>query len=384
MTSRCCKAMGAFNTMEEKQAVTRRHPAPLRNTTAADLATPIYGLFTLGILYTLYLAHQIILPMVLALMTSLVLSPLVTRLSRFHIPRMISSLMLVVMVLAGIIGLSYAVVTPALEWVGRAPEGISKVLVGDSELMQQIEKVTKSAAQVEQSVEQLSERDGNGTSGKPNTVILQTESWRGQLLTKVRNALGGLALALALTYFLLVSGDRLIRNFVRQLPRSERKRVLRITRDSQHQIAQYLGVLAISNTSVGVATGLMAWAIGLPDPAVWGLIAGLARFIPYLGVLFTIVLLTIVSAVSLDIPWMIAIAPMGYLALTTMVGFFIEPWIHGFRMAINPVIIFVSIFFWGWLWGPVGVVLAVPLMTVIQVVLKQIPRLRPIYQVIAR
>lgn len=182
----------------------------------------------------------------------------------------------------------------------------------------------------------------------------------------------------------MVSGDRLIRNFVRQLPRSDRKRVLRITRDSQLQIAQYLGVLAISNTSVGVATGLMAWAIGLPDPAVWGLIAGLARFIPYLGVILTIALLTVVSSVSLEALWMVAIAPLGYLVLTTLVGFFIEPWIHGFRMAINPVIIFVSIFFWGWLWGPVGVVLAVPLMTVIQVVLKQIPRLRPIYRVIAR
>ncbi len=376
--------------MDEQQTIISpdsaipRKSAPLRKTTVADLSTPIYGLFTLGILYTLYLAHQIILPMILALLTSLVLSPLVTRLRRLHVPRMISSLFFVVIVLAGIIGLSYAVVTPALEWVSKAPEGLSKVLVGDSELMQQIEKVTKSAAQVEQSVEQLSERDGSGATGGPSTVVLQTESWRGQLLAKARNALGGLALTLALTYFLLVSGDRLIHNFVRQLPRSERKRMLRITRDSQHQIAQYLGVLAISNTSVGVATGLMAWAIGLPDPAVWGLIAGLARFIPYLGVILTIMLLTIVSAVSLDVPWMIAIAPMGYLALTTMVGFFIEPWIHGFRMAINPVIIFVSIFFWGWLWGPVGVVLAVPLMTVIQVILKQIPRLRPIYRVIAR
>jgi len=370
--------------MEENHPVIPGGPQPARQKTIADLATPIYGLFTLGILYTLYLAHQIILPMVLALLTSLILSPLVTHLCRFRIPRMISSLVLVLIVLASIGGLSYGVFTPALEWAGKAPEGISKLLVGESQLMQQIDKVTESAEKVEQSVEQLSEREGSAATEKPGMVVLQTESWRGQLMTKVRNALAGLALALALTYFLLVSGDRLIRNFVRQLPRSDRKRVLHITRDCQHQIAQYLGVLAISNTSVGVATGLMAWAIGLPDPAVWGLIAGLARFIPYLGVILTIVLLTIVSSVSLDTFWMIAMAPLGYLVLTTMVGFFIEPWIHGFRMAINPVIIFVSIFFWGWLWGPVGVVLAVPLMTVIQVVLKQIPRLRPIYKVIAR
>ncbi|MCK0164361.1 AI-2E family transporter [Marinobacter sp. S6332] len=353
--------------------------------TLADLSTPIYGLFILGVLYTLYLAHQIVLPMILALLLSLLLSPLATRMcSGLRMPRVVSSLILVLLVLAGIAGVSMAVATPALEWAGKAPEGISRLLVGESELKRQINKVTESAQKVEDSVNELSDTGGKKAAVEPTTVVLQTDSWRAQLMNKARDGVAGLALAMALTYFLLVSGDRLVLNFVRQLPRRHRRRVLRISRDSQHQIAQYLAVLGISNTSVGVATGLMAWAIGLPDPAVWGLVAGLARFIPYLGVILTILLLAVVSAVSLDTLWMMAIAPVGYLALTTMVGFFIEPWIHGFRMSINPVIIFVSIFFWGWLWGPVGVLLAVPLMTVIQVVLKQIPKLRPIYKVIAQ
>ncbi|BFN14973.1 AI-2E family transporter [Marinobacter sp. RI1] len=347
----------------------------------ADLSTPIYGLFILGILYTLYIAHQIVLPIILAVLTSLLLAPLVKKAYlRWHLPRVVSALVLVLAVLAGILGLGAAVATPALEWAQKAPEGLSRLLVGESEIMRQIDKVSQSAEQVEKSVEELSKDQGT----KPTTVVLQTDSWRSQLMSKARNGIAGLALALALTYFLLVSGDRLIRNFVKQLPRSQRKTVLRITHDSQHQIAQYLAVLGLSNTSVGVLTGLICWAIGLPDPAVWGLIAGLARFIPYLGNMLTITLLAIVSAISLDVLWMMVLAPISFIVLTTIVGFFLEPWIHGFRMAINPVIIFVSIFFWGWLWGPVGVLLAVPLMTVIQVVLKQIPRLRPVYRVIAR
>lgn len=100
-----------------------------------------------------------------------------------------------------------------------------------------------------------------------------------------------------------MGGDRIIQNFVRQLPRGKRRNVLHIARDSQHQIAQYLAVVSLSNLIVGFTTGLICWAVGLPDPAVW---------------------------------------------------------------------------------GPVGVLLAVPLTTVIQVVLKQIPKLRPIYKVIAR
>ena len=347
----------------------------------ADLSTPIYGLFILGILYTLYIAHQIVLPIILAVLTSLLLAPLVKKAYlRWRIPRVVSALVLVLAVLAGILGLGAAVATPALEWAQKAPEGLSRLLVGESEIMRQIDRVSESAEQVEKSVEELSKDEGT----KPTTVVLQTDSWRSQLMSKARNGIAGLALALALTYFLLVSGDRLIRNFVKQLPRSQRKTVLRITHDSQHQIAQYLAVLGLSNTSVGVLTGLICWSIGLPDPAVWGLIAGLARFIPYLGNMLTIALLAIVSAISLEVVWMMVLAPVSFIVLTTIVGFFLEPWIHGFRMAINPVIIFVSIFFWGWLWGPVGVLLAVPLMTVIQVVLKQIPRLQPVYRVIAR
>ncbi|WP_336366375.1 AI-2E family transporter [Marinobacter sp. C2H3] len=346
-----------------------------------DLTTPIYGLFTLGILYTLYVAHQIILPILLAMLLSLLLAPVVKKLYvSWRIPHMISALVLVVLVTGVIAGVGWAVATPALTWAQKAPESLSRLLVGEGTLMQQINEVQRSAEKVEASVQKLSDNKG----AQPTAVVLQTDSWRSQLMSQVQSGLAGLALTLALTYFLLVSGDGLIRNFTRQLPRRHRKTVLRITHGSQREIARYLAVVGVSNGSVGVLTGLLCWGIGLPDPAVWGLVAGLARFIPYLGNLLTIGLLAVVSTTTLDTPWMMLLAPVSFVVLTTIVGFFLEPWIHGFRMAINPVIIFVSIFFWGWLWGPLGVLLAVPLMTVIQVVLKQIPSLRPVYRVIAR
>jgi len=349
--------------------------------TRSDLAMPLNGLFALGVLYTLYLAHQILLPIVLAVLTSLLLFPLVKKArDHAHIPRVLSALGLVVVLLAGLIGIGATVASPALEWAQKAPDGISRLLMGNSDIKAQIERVSESAQQVEESVGELSQGDAAST----NTVVLQTDSWRNQLLVKTQNFVAGLALTLALTYFLLVGGERIILNFVRQLPRRQRRDVLRIARDSQQQIAQFLAVLSLSNLLIGIATGLASWAIGLPDPAVWGLVAGLARFIPYLGVILTTTLLAVVSVTSLDTPWMMAVVPAIYLVLTSTVGFFIEPWIHGFRMAINPVVIFVSIFFWGWLWGPVGVLMAVPLMTLIQVVLKQVPKLRPIYKVIAR
>lgn len=347
---------------------------------SGDLATPLYGIFILGVLYTLYVAHQIILPITLAVLTSLLMAPAVRGARRrWRIPRGVTALVLILGLLAGMAGLGWAVSTPIMKWVEKAPESISRVLVGGGGgITASLEQVTKSARKVQEQMESLSEGD------EPTKVVVQSNSWQQTLFTKIRNGLTGLALALALSYFLLVSGDSLIRNFVRQLPRNDQRMVLRVVRDSQSQIAQYLAVISTSNFLVGLLTGLMCWAVGLPSPAVWGLIAGLARFVPYLGVIGTIGLLAVISVTTLDELWMMAIAPLGYLALTSLVGFFIEPYIHGFRMSINPVVIFLSIFFWGWLWGAIGVLMAVPLMTVIQVVLRQIPTLRPIYRVIAR
>lgn len=349
-----------------------------RRSTTDRLATPLYGLFVLGILYTLYAAHGVILPMLLAVLTSLLMAPVVRVLRlKLKVPPVISALVLIAAFLAALGGLTWTVSQPLMEWAGKAPEGLSKLALGQSSIKTTIEEVSRSAEEVEETV------DGLGQE-KVTTVVLQQDSWRQKLFAKAQKGIVGLALAMALCYFLLVNGDRLIQNLARQMPRNGRRRVLRVIRDSQEEIAKYLGIISLSNSLVGLLTGLMAWALGLPSPVVWGVVAGLTRFVPYLGVIITIALLAMVSVVSLDEIWMMLIAPLGYLALTSLVGFFLEPYIHGFRMSINPIVIFVSIFFWGWLWGPIGVLLAVPLMTVIQVVLKQIPKLRPAYKVIAR
>lgn len=338
----------------------------------------LQALLGLGILYTLYLAHDIILPIVLAFMVSLLLSPLVVHAwRRWHLPKPISALSLLALLVLLMGGLVTSVAAPAIEWAEKAPQGISRLLVGDNELRNQLDQLTQSAQQLEESLDEFSDAEAQ-------TVILQTDSWRNQLISNTQKTLIGLALALALTYFFLVSGDRLIFNWVRQVQPKNRRLVLNIVRASQQQMARYLAVITLTNSSVGLLVGLFCWALGLPTPLLWGVVAGLARFIPYLGVITATGLLAVVSITHFDsLAWMLA-APVFYWALSGLVGAVIEPYVHGFRMAINPIIIFLSIFFWGWLWGPVGFFLAVPLMTVIQVVLSQIPALAPVHRVIAR
>lgn len=348
---------------------------------AQSLRTPIYGLFILAILYTLYLAHSILLPIVLAILITLLFSPAVVWAeTRLRLHKAISALVLIVALVAGMTGIGYSMMQPLAEWAERAPATLGELLPGDSQMERQLDQLAESADQFEA---ELSEQLGNGeniTAAQP--VVIETESWRDQLATGLYEGVAGLALAMALTYFLLVSGDSLVKNLARQMPRRRRQITLRILRSGEEQVARYLAVITLTNASIGLAVGIISWAVGLPNPIVLGVMAALTRFIPYIGVMLAFGLLAVVSAATFDTYTMMLIAPASFLVISSIVGFFLEPYIHGHRLAVNPVIIFIAIFFWGWLWGPVGVLLAVPLMTVIMVFISHIPQAEPIYKVI--
>ncbi|MFV8834011.1 AI-2E family transporter [Aquisalimonas sp.] len=352
-----------------------------RHTVPEGFRVPVYGLFVLGVLYTMYLAHQVFLPITLAVLASLLLAPPVAALARRGIPKVIGAMVMLTLLVGVVGGVGAYVAGPIMDWMEEAPEGIGNLLFSDHGLHDAYQRMTDSARQVEEAVEEFADED----AVERTTVVLESESWRGQLMVGARNNAVAIALALTLSYFLLVSGESLVRNLVSQLATRERRRtVLRVIRDSQREIARYLAVITMSNSAVGVLTALMLWGLGLPSPVVWGVIATLLRFVPYLGVLVTTVALAIISAISMDDPLMMMAAPVGYLLLSSLVGFVLEPYIHGYRMDINPIIIFLGIFFWGWLWGAIGVLLAVPLMTVVMVLLRQIDGLRPLYRIIAR
>lgn len=352
-----------------------------RERTVGDLSTPVYGLFILAILYTFYLAHEVVLPVVLAILVTLLLSPIVeSLLKRFKVPKAISSLFLLLGLVAGIAGISFAISGPLLQWAERAPSTVSELLVGQSEVQQGLRQITDTAEQIEEQIEEQLGEDAESAQ----TVVLQTDSWRSQLTSGLYQTAAGVTLALALTYFLLVSGDRMLLNLAAQLSRQKRAIMLSIVRNGQEQIARYLGVITLTNSAIGIVIGLIAWAVGLPSPAVWAVVVALTRFIPYLGVIIAFALLTIVSAATFDSLLMMAIVPASFMLISTLVGFFLEPYIHGMRLAVNPVIIFIAIFFWGWLWGPIGVFIAVPLMTVIMVIVSHIPKLEGLYRVLAK
>ena len=147
-------------------------------------------------------------------------------------------------------------------------------------------------------------------------------------------------------------------------------------------MSRYLMTITVVNSAVGIVAALALYLIDFPDPALWGALATLLRYIPYLGVSITVMLLSIVSATTYQDSAMILAAPVGYALFTAVVGQIVDPFVHGFRFSLNPIIVFLWIFFWGWLWGAPGVLLAVPLLTLFQVLCRHTERLNPIAQLL--
>lgn len=340
----------------------------------------LYFLALLATAYTLHLAREMLLPLTLAVIFALLLTPLVTRMQTWRIPRPVSSLLLIASML-GVAGVGVAALSSsAMEWLQRVPEA-SEILMRE---LASMEREVSRMDDAGKSIDALTREIGvDGDSNGEQKVIIAEPGWRAELWVGMRNfaVFGGLSIILL--FFLLSAGDQLVRRCAETFKdEKDRLRALRVARDAQLQMSRYLVTIAAVNTLLGLIVTLALWLLDFPDPALWGTMAAALRFVPYLGVSLTVAMLAVVGMVSYDTVWMMLAAPLGYLLFTSFVGQIIDPLVHGYRLRLDPIVVFVWIFFWGWIWGAPGVLLAVPLLTLLQVVCRHSTRLAPLAHIL--
>lgn len=335
------------------------------------------GLFVLAVFYTLYFARSLLVPLVLALLLSFLFSPVVRKLKRARVPEGVSAALIVV-ALMGTVGYSaYRLSGPAAQWIARAPRTLDK-------LKSRVRELRRPMAQVSQAAEQVEQATDVGGGGALKVEI------RGQTLG--RAVFGGTQDFLAsglvvciLAYFLLASGDLFLTKVIRALPRLEdKKRAVQIARETEDHVSSYLGTISLINTLFGAVVGLAMWLLGLPNPALWGVVAGATNFIPYLGGLACTAILGIVALAEFDSIGRALTVSGVFLALNTLEGSFLTPMIQGRQLSLNPVVIFVGVLLWGWLWGVPGTLLAVPIMATIKILCDHIEGLAPIGEFLGR
>ena len=320
----------------------------------------IIGLFSLGVLYTLFLARDLLLPIFLALLLSLLLRPVVKGLRRLRVPEALSAAVLVVVLLLGLIGAAFSLSEPATVWIKRAPVVMHQLEFKLGDLRESVESARRASHQIEQMAA--------AADDEAQAVVVRGPSLAEQALTQTQVILAQLFVVLVLLFFFLARGRSMLEQVMGTMTNLEdRIHYATIAGTVQKNIAAYLATVTLINTALGMVTTGLMMALGMPNPGLWGVMAGFLNFIPYLGAGVSLMIIALVSALTFDNLLQIALPPMAFLAVTTIEGNFLTPMIVGHRLTLNPIAVFLTILFWGWLWGIPGALMAVPILAVFKI-----------------
>ena len=340
--------------------------APASGLGAVRLIALIFGLAAC------WLARDLLVPIMLAMLLALLANPLVTRLNKMWIPRWLGALAVVLGALALTVTLASLLVVPATDWVKQAPTELRQLAPKLKSLTRQVEQANKAAESIVKAA---------GGSTPANAVTADAEKPRPpNLWTLISGAPRALASVLAvvlLTYFFLVYGEGLQRHAIARLPDAERKILtIDILRTIETDLSRYVITISLINAALGLilTAGLFWLGLDLSDALLWGTVAALLNFVPYVGPLSGVLLLALVGVVAFNTPGQMLVPPALYLGLHVMESQFVTPIILGRRMAISPLVMLLWLMLWGFLWGIPGLLLAVPMLASLKIVAERIER----------
>jgi predicted PurR-regulated permease PerM len=331
----------------------------------------ITGLFVLAVLYTVYFTRAILLPIVLAVLLDFLLSPLIRGLKRLRIKEPVGAVLVILVLLGALGGGIYSLAEPAQVWMARAPESLKLLQTRLRVVRRPVEQMTRTAEQVEAATEVKK-------SGPPE-VIVRRPRLSERLFGSTQSFVAGALETLVLLYFLLAVGDLFLQKLIRVLPQfKDKKMAVAIARETEASVSTYLFTITLVNLGLGTVVTLLMLAVGMPNPMLWGALAALAEFIPYLGSTALLATLTLAGLVTFPSVGHALLVPGSYLAVNIVQANFISPVVLGRRLTLNPVAILVGLIFWWWIWGVAGALIAVPLLATLKIFCDHIESLAPI------
>jgi predicted PurR-regulated permease PerM len=322
---------------------------------AAQAAT--IGIFLVMSIAALYFARPILLPATTAVVIGLMLGPLSSRADRLGVPVIVTAIVLWLLIVLAFYLLIVLLASPIVDWLSKAPE------IG-ANIREKLHVLDRPMAALDNLRQALMPK-GKTDQGVGFDILSVVQP----ALLFVTPALGQMVIFFGTLFFFLLGRLQLRHVLVVFFDKREaRLRMLKIMNDVEHNLTGYLSIVAVINSVVGLAAGLIAYFVGLPNPVAWGVLGFILNFIPYIGALMMELILLALGLVSFPTLSHALIAPLLYLAFTTLEGHFITPGIMGRRLTLNPLIVFLSLVFWTWLWGPIGAFLAVPILIVLLVI----------------
>ena len=337
------------------------------------------GLFILAVFATLKVASVFFVPLTLALLLNFVFASTIRTLERIWIPPPLGAVLVLGCLIGAVSFGVYKLAVPARDWLTKLPVTARQIERKLADVKRSIRTMTRAG----QEVDRLTDMGDSGE--KTQKVEVKKPSIGETLLEPTQDFLVGTGTVLILLFFLLSSGDLFLRKLVTVLPTLEdKKAAVDISRQIERDISRYLLSISIINAIFGTAIGVAMFLLGLPNPLLWGVMAGLLHFIPFLGAMIGITVVTLVAAVTLDGPSAILLVPAAYLALNLLEEYVCLPLVLGRRLMLNPVVLFVWLIFWGWMWSIPGALMAVPLLAILKIVCDHLPPLAPLAEFIGQ
>jgi predicted PurR-regulated permease PerM len=323
----------------------------------------VVGLFVIALVVIAFEMASVAVPVVLAWVVAMVLLPVVDGLERRGFPRALTSIVLVILLIASILVIVGILTVPLTYWVGRAGE------LG-ALLRERLRTLGNPLAIFDEIGNALSQVTGGDKSA--SSVNLSSSNIVTSIFDVLTPLVSGTLLFLIALVFNLIY-HRNIQSGILLLFHNEsaRQTAKDILKDIQVNTSIYFRTLTIVNICLGTAATVLTWLVGLPHPFLWGTLAAVLNFIPYLGPVIVIATLFVIGLTVFSALGQSVIAPLAYLGITALEGQVITPTLIGHRLTINPFLVFLSIAFWAWMWGPVGAFLAVPILLCAMVVVRR-------------
>ena len=330
-----------------------KEPEPLETiediwTPAAQMAT--VGIFVLLLGAALYVCRPVLLPVVAALVIGTTLAPIVKTAARHRVAPWASA---IVLGFGSVVAAAVAVTllaAPVSEWIGKAPE------IGAA-IKQKLYVLDRPLAALRELQEVLLPSAGNAVAVEQSQLGMVAP-----VISFVTPAVVQITLFFVTLIFFLATQMEFRRYMVSILAtRNAKLRFLRIASDIEDHLASYVATVTAINFGLGVVVAVGAWLFGFPSPILFGVLAMVLNFIPYIGAACMTVILLGVGLVTFPSLGFALVPPAAFVAVATIEGQFITPTVLGHRLTLNPLVVLLALAFWAWLWGPIGAFLAVPL-----------------------
>ncbi|HEU4990922.1 MAG TPA: AI-2E family transporter [Luteimonas sp.] len=343
-------------------------PRPFASRPRPRAPAAVLVVATLAVGFTLWAAQGLLLPVLLAMFFALIGNPIIRVLQRAYVPRFVSALLVLALGLAGTGLLASQLIVPAGEWIRQVPREMQGLAPKLRDLARPVQEANKAA-------ENIARAAGGENIARPVQVVRTEVNDPYRALTATPRMIAAVLAVVLLTFFFMVYGQSLQRNAIALLPgRQQKKLTVEILQEIEHEMSRYVLTISAINVLVGLAlAGALYW-LGVPgdEALLWGTMAALLNYAPYVGPLIGILVMLLMGFVAFDDLWQSVLPAAIYLGLHTLEGQLVTPIVLGARMALSPLVLILALMVFGWLWGIVGLLLAVPLLVCVKIVLSRV------------